>query len=311
MSRTRLTVTVAAVTAACTLPALAGTAHAADPDGLLANGGFEEPDIATGSFALFAAIPGWQGTNGCAIEVQDNTPSGGAAHSGTQFAELDSNCSGGIQQTFATEPGLRYLTRYFYSPRNARISDAGAAYNNILEVRWDGTVVQTQQRENTTLDNIWSGHETEQVAAGTQSTLAFTDGATDPAGLNDSLGVYVDTISVVPHYDLCLLYDDGRSHHAGATVPVKLQLCDTEGDNLSDPSITVTATGLTNLDSGETAQPKAAGNANPSGVFRYDAELAGYIYNLKTTGLSGGTWELAFTVAGSDGVPYTAGFVIG
>jgi hypothetical protein len=41
-----------------------------------------------------------------------------------------------------------------------------------------------------------------------------------------------------------------------------------------------------------------AGNANPDFDFRYDAALAGYIFNLKTTGLGTGTYQLCFTVGG-------------
>lgn len=42
-----------------------------------------------------------------------------------------------------------------------------------------------------------------------------------------------------------------------------------------------------------------AGNANPDTNFRFDASLGGvggYIFNLKTTGLSTGTYRLGFTV---------------
>ena len=41
-----------------------------------------------------------------------------------------------------------------------------------------------------------------------------------------------------------------------------------------------------------------AGNANPDNDFRYDASLQGYVFNLKTTGLSGGTYGLEYTVSG-------------
>ena len=41
--------------------------------------------------------------------------------------------------------------------------------------------------------------------------------------------------------------------------------------------------------------------------FRYDASLAGYIYNLKTTGLTTGTWALSFTTSG-DGLTHTVRF---
>ena len=302
MSPTRLAIAAAA---ACVLTAF--PAHAEVTGGSLTNGSFEDPDVPTGGFGLPAAIPGWESTNACLIEIQDHTPDG-TPHSGDQFVELDSNCSGGVQQTFATEPGLRYLTRYWYSPRTARLSDAGAAYNNVLHVSWDGALVQTQERSNTTLATDWSGHEVEQVATGATSTLAFEDGATDPRGVDDTLGVYLDTVSTVPHYDLCLLYDDRADHHSGSTVPIRLRLCDTAGDNLSDAGIAVTATGLVNLDTGESAAVTSAGKANPGGMFRYDADLAGYIFNLKTTGLSHGTWELTFSVAGSDGVAYTTTF---
>jgi hypothetical protein len=40
----------------------------------------------------------------------------------------------------------------------------------------------------------------------------------------------------------------------------------------------------------------------PDSAFRYDEELEGYIFNLSTRALSGGTWELRFTVAGDETV---------
>ena len=42
-----------------------------------------------------------------------------------------------------------------------------------------------------------------------------------------------------------------------------------------------------------------AGNANPDETFRYDAGLAGYIYNLRTSPLATGTWEMTLA-AGLD-----------
>ncbi len=51
-----------------------------------------------------------------------------------------------------------------------------------------------------------------------------------------------------------------------------------------------------------------AGNANADFNFRYDASLAGYIFNLKTTGLTTGTYHLKFTVDGLG--DYTAPFAV-
>jgi len=65
----------------------------------------------------------------------------------------------------------------------------------------------------------------------------------------------------------------------------------------------------TNESIGHHTVPEDPGNANPDGNFRYDAGLPGYIYNLKTTGLAGGTWELRFRVAG-DPTEHGAGFQI-
>ena len=81
-------------------------------------------------------------------------------------------------------------------------------------------------------------------------------------------------------------------------MPIKLQACDAAGANLSRPDIAVVATSLVMVSTQTSGIPEDAGNANPDGNFRYDAGLAGYIFNLKTTGLAGGTWELRFRIAG-------------
>jgi len=62
--------------------------------------------------------------------------------------------------------------------------------------------------------------------------------------------------------------------------------------------------------SGNTSGPlDDSGNANPDANFRYDASLPGYVFNLKTTGLAPGTWELRFRIAG-DPTEHGAGFQI-
>jgi hypothetical protein len=103
-----------------------------------------------------------------------------------------------------------------------------------------------------------------------------------------------------PSYETCLLYDPTKAHRAGSTVPLRLQLCDIAGANLSAPGIGLTALGLVRLDgSASTTYADSSGNANPDSAFRYDADLAGYAFNLSTKGLSRGTWALQFVVDGS------------
>ena len=50
-----------------------------------------------------------------------------------------------------------------------------------------------------------------------------------------------------------------------------------------------------------------SGNANPGNVFRYDADLGGYIFNLSTKGLSAGAYELYWTAEG-DPTTHKLGF---
>ena len=103
---------------------------------------------------------------------------------------------------------------------------------------------------------------------------------------------------------ICPLYDQTRSVKAGATFPIKLEICDGSGNNLSSPSFTVRATDITKM-SEFSGAPESSGNANPDSKFRFDSSLGnggGYIFNLSTVGLSPGTYSLLFTV---NGVPIT------
>jgi hypothetical protein len=110
-------------------------------------------------------------------------------------------------------------------------------------------------------------------------------------------------------YGICLLYDPTRSVKSGATYPIKLYLCDAGGNDVSAPGVVLHATAVT-LGSSFTGPPEDSGNANPDADFRYDVTLGptgGYIFNLKTSGLSGGTFVLQFN-AGSDPVPHSVQF---
>lgn len=110
-------------------------------------------------------------------------------------------------------------------------------------------------------------------------------------------------------YNVCVLYDQTRAVNSGATVPLKLQLCDAAGANQSAASLTVTATGVERVSDQAPGALQDAGNANPDDNFRYDASLGGtggYLYNLKTTGYLTGTYALRFSVAGDPGAAHGA-----
>jgi hypothetical protein len=117
---------------------------------------------------------------------------------------------------------------------------------------------------------------------------------------------YYFNLKVTTSFYIYPLYDQTRAVKSGATIPIRLQIRDVNGVNLSSPSKVVTAVGLTLVSTETSSVFEDAGNANPDNNFRYDATLGdtgGYIFNLKTNGLNSGTYSLGFTV-GNDSTVY-------
>jgi N-acetylneuraminic acid mutarotase len=117
--------------------------------------------------------------------------------------------------------------------------------------------------------------------------------------------------TIKPIYNICPLYDQTKAVKSGATVPIKLQLCDANGANLSSPDVVVHAFELVRQSTIVLGGVEDAGNANPDYNFRYDATLGGigggYIFNLKTKGLTTGTYSLHFN-AGDDSTEHNVLF---
>jgi CSLREA domain-containing protein len=128
------------------------------------------------------------------------------------------------------------------------------------------------------------------TGTGGQYTLTVT--ATDVAGNTTTA-----TRSYGIAYGVCLLYDQTSLKPAGSTFPLKFQLCDATGKNLSASSITVAAT---LIDGVIVPPPDFQGSSNLGFLFRYDPSSKGYIYNLDTTGIPVPPADhyMAFTVNG-------------
>lgn len=116
-----------------------------------------------------------------------------------------------------------------------------------------------------------------------------------------------DTATLTVTFNICLLYDPTKAVKSGATYPIKIQLCDANGNNVSSPDIVLHATGVSLVSSESVGEVMAAGNANPDNNFRFDSGF--YIFNLKTTGLDTGVYNLHFT-AGTDPVVHTVQFQV-
>jgi hypothetical protein len=110
------------------------------------------------------------------------------------------------------------------------------------------------------------------------------------------------TADITIAYAVRSLTDLSAAFKAGRTIPIKLQLLDADGINVSSATIAVAALRLERVNAGGTRTmlpATASGNTNPVNLFRYDATLGGYIFNLSTKDLSAGTYDLVW-IAGDD-----------
>lgn len=139
------------------------------------------------------------------------------------------------------------------------------------------------------------------TATFTTSTLAVNSHSitavySGDASFNGSTGSLVQNVQ----FGICAQYDQTRSVQGGATFPIKVEVCDASGNNLSSPTIVLHATAIVAA-SGVAGPVQDSGNANPDNDFRNvggAGQNAGYIFNLSTSGLTTGTYALQFTVTG-------------
>ncbi len=270
---------------------------------LVSNGSFEQPGLSAGQYRIFASIPGWTTRAGAGPEIQNNIGLGVAAH-GQQYVELASHNPSAIGQQVSTIPGGTYTLSFAFRARpGTPLAD------NAVEVAVDGTVLGTVTATDSSFYTTWYRYSYTIVATGATTDIALAD----RGGVANSLGTFIDDVRVVPAYQLCdVLYDQYKTHRGGSTVPIKFQICDAGGANVSAAGIVVHATGLTQLDASATSVIDDAGASNsPDNDFRYDAALGGtggYIFNLKTTGLLTGTYTLTFTIDGVSDPTYAVQF---
>lgn len=166
--------------------AFAGPARADTPT--VVNGGFEQPAIANGTFALSPSIPGWTLEKGTSIETQNHVA--GSPYEGDQFVELDSDASSGIYQDVATTAGSSYTLQLAFSPRPG----TGPA-DNTLTVRFGGVTVLVNTRDGSKLgDTNWDVFNIPVTATAATSRIELID----TSSLSNSVGVYVDDVSLVP-----------------------------------------------------------------------------------------------------------------
>jgi hypothetical protein len=106
-------------------------------------------------------------------------------------------------------------------------------------------------------------------------------------------------------YQVKALYPQSTKNNSGASVPIKVEILNYAGTDLSSASIVVTLASVA-------LSPSPAPGAQPAGSFTFMPSTSGnfYQYNVKTTGYPKATYTVHFTIAG-DPIVHTVQFVIG
>jgi len=147
----------------------------------LINGGFEDPNISTGSFALYTTISGWTAADGL-IEIQNNVA--GTPFEGDQFLELDSTRPSTIfQDVSGLIAGQTYELSFAFSARR----DTSIALDNVLSVQWDGLEIFNDQA--LTINPEWTQYSILVTASSDINRLTIADVSSNA---QNSYGVYVD-----------------------------------------------------------------------------------------------------------------------
>lgn len=119
----------------------------------------------------------------------------------------------------------------------------------------------------------------------------FTVEATDRAG-----NKIVKTVKYYVRYNyggvLPPLKQDGSSTVKGGTVPVKFQLTDAAGKNVSTATARLYLAKMINGTPGSEIEVASPGKANDGNLFRYDSTDNQYMYNFRAKDLNSGTWQL-------------------
>jgi hypothetical protein len=131
------------------------------------------------------------------------------------------------------------------------------------------------------------------INTGSAGMKTFTVSARDNAGNNSQ-----QSVNYLITYAARVLFDQTKAAKSGSTIPIKIQLVDANGDNVSTSAVVVHALSVTQMSSSASVILDDAGQANPDFDFRYDSTLNGYIFNLKTTGYGTGTYVLSYSVSG-------------
>ncbi|HMV67093.1 MAG TPA: DUF4215 domain-containing protein, partial [Myxococcota bacterium] len=165
--------------------------------GLLVNAGFEEPPLAPGAQAIFAAaaVPGWETTDPGGIEIWNSGFLGVPSLAGHQFAELNANVASTLYQDVATVAGVEYVLVVGHRARQGTDVARFLVDDVEVDVYTDDT-------------SAWGVYVSRFVATGPVTRVAFQAVSTGSGSI--SVGNFLDVVDVFVACDLPNADDDAQ-----------------------------------------------------------------------------------------------------
>ncbi|MBI5825202.1 MAG: PxKF domain-containing protein [Chloroflexi bacterium] len=258
---------------------------------IIVNGSFEQPIVSSGGWAVEPSILGWSSTYGSGIEIQ-RLWNNYAAADGEQYVELDSGPPIGISQDILTMPGQVYTLSLAFSPRPSVL-------DNLLEVKWDGSIVATLSADGSELSDTQWTYYNYNVVGGNTRVICGEVNSLSPFVVAEQIP-YPFTGFFQPVDNLPTL----NIVNAGRAIPVKFKLAGDQGLNIFPigyPASTSVACGTTAEDVIE--ETVTAGSSSLS----YNTTTGQYTYVWKTNKAWAGTCR-TLVIKLNDGTYHRANF---
>jgi hypothetical protein len=259
----------------------------ASDGGFVNASGLLNPDDGTVGFALSTHVP-------------NGTETANALATGYTLCDYDLNCAGGTGS--GNKIDKKAPTINISSPENF-VAPAGPAgiyfIGQTVASNYGCTDGGSGLRSCT--GPVTSGSN---VFTATVGMDTFTVNAAD--NVNNASN---SSVQYAVTYKVCPFYDSTKTYNTGSAIPIRVEICNASNRNLSSSSTNLVA--LTVLPAN--VPPSSKGSSNLNQAFRFEPKFSkdggAYVYNLDTTGLAPGRYNLIYN-ATNDPILHIAPFTV-